>query len=87
VGIGVRQLQRRFADATGLTIKSYSRVRRLRSSLARQLAVNEPISKTAAERGYADHAHLAREFAELTGMAPTNVLRHLARIEHRNVVP
>jgi AraC-like DNA-binding protein len=87
VGIGVRQLQRRFGDATGLTIKTYSRVRRLRSALARQLAVNEPISKTAAERGYADHAHLAREFAELTGMAPTNVLRHLARIEHRNVVP
>jgi AraC-like DNA-binding protein len=87
VGIGLRQLQRRFAKTTGLTIKAYSRVRRLRSALARQLAVDEPISKTAAERGYADHAHLAREFAELTGMAPTSVLRHLARIEHRNVVP
>jgi AraC-like DNA-binding protein len=87
VGVGLRQLQRRFADATGLTIKAYSRVRRLRSALARQLAVKEPISRTAAERGYADHAHLAREFAEMTGMAPTNVMRHLARIEHRNVVP
>ena len=86
-GIGIRQLQRRFVDATGLTIKAYSRVRRLRSALARQLANDEPISKTAAEGGYADHAHLAREFAELTGMPPTNAVRHLARIDHRNVVP
>jgi AraC-like DNA-binding protein len=86
-GIGVRQLQRRFLLATGLTIKTYSRVRRLRSALARQLTGREPISRTAAEGGFADQAHLTREFAELTGMAPRNALRHLARIEHRNVVP
>jgi AraC-like DNA-binding protein len=86
-GLGPRQLQRRFIHFTGLTMKAYARVRRLRAALARQLSVTEPLSRTAAERGYADHAHLAREFADLTGMAPTGALRHLARIEHRNVVP
>jgi AraC-like DNA-binding protein len=55
--------------------------------MARQLAREESISQTAAEGGYSDHSHLAREFAELTGMPPTDVLRHLARIDHRNVTP
>ncbi len=86
-GIGVRQLQRRFQNATGLTIKAYCRVRRLRTAMARQLASGEAISRTAAEGGYSDHAHLAREFSQLTGMAPTSVRRHLERIGHRNVSP
>jgi AraC-like DNA-binding protein len=86
-GIGVRQLQRRFVAATGITVKAYSRVRRLRSTLARQLGSSQPMSQAAAEGGYADQAHLAREFSELTGMPPTTVLRHLARIDHRNVTP
>lgn len=86
-GAGIRQLQRRFVNATGLTLKAFSRVRRLRTALARQMSVTESISRTAAEGGYSDHAHLAREFSDLTGMPPTGVLEHLARIEHRNVVP
>jgi AraC-like DNA-binding protein len=85
--MGVRQLQRRFLAATGITVKAFSRVRRLRSALARQMGSSEPMSRTAAEGGYADQAHLAREFSELTGMPPRNVLKHLARIDHRNVRP
>jgi AraC-like DNA-binding protein len=85
--LGVRQLQRRFVYATGYTIKSYARVRRLRTALELRMAGDSSWSMTAATAGFADQAHLAREFVELTGLAPTQSERHLARIRHRNVKP
>jgi AraC-like DNA-binding protein len=86
--VGTRQLQRRFVALTGLTMKEYARVRRLRSVLARRLAPgDEPWAVSAAHAGFADQAHLAREVARLTGLAPTDVERHLERIDHRNVTP
>ena len=36
--IGLRQLQRLFPDATGLTLREYARIRRLREALAMRLA-------------------------------------------------
>ena len=88
VELGARQLQRRFLRATGLTIKSYARVRRLRTVLGLWLGDDELTwSRAAAKAGFADHAHLSREFASLTGLAPRVAAAHLARIGHRNVTP
>jgi transcriptional regulator GlxA family with amidase domain len=88
VQLGPRQLQRRFLSATGLTIKSYARVRRMRSAMSDRLAEGQKTwSMTAATAGYADQAHLAREFSTLTGLAPGEVEEHLSRIDHRNVTP
>lgn len=81
VEIGPRQLQRRFLAATGLTVKSYARVRRMRSALSHRLGqAAEPWSSTAAAAGFADQAHLTREFATMTGLAPRQVEKHLRRI-------
>lgn len=88
VALGVRQLQRRFLRATGITIKSYARVRRIRTVLALRLAERAlPWSQAAAEAGFADQAHLAREFAALTGLGPSSAAAHMATIRHRNVRP
>jgi transcriptional regulator GlxA family with amidase domain len=88
LSLGARQLQRRFQRATGITIKSYARVRRMRAALSARLADStQPWSLTAAGAGFADQAHLGREFAALTGLAPTRAAEHLARIAHRNVTP
>ncbi len=87
-GIGLRHLQRRFPLATGLTLREYARVRRLREALAHQL---EPVapgwSRIAAERGFVDHAHLTREFVALTGLPPTVAARQMRRTEHDDVKP
>lgn len=86
-GVGLRQLQRRFPAVTGLTLREWARVRRLRESIALRLHDAPAWSAIAAESGFADHAHLAREYRELVGLAPTRVGNLLDTMEHRNVNP
>lgn len=86
-GLGLRQLQRRFVAATGLTLREWARIRRLRESIALRMGNDAGWSAIAAESGYADHAHLAREFRAMVGLAPTDVAERLHAIEHRNVRP
>jgi AraC-like DNA-binding protein len=86
-GLGLRQLQRRFLERTALTMREWARVRRLRESLALKLRGAAGWSSVAASAGFADHAHLTREFVTLTGMAPTSAARMLERVEHLNVRP
>lgn len=86
--VGVRQLQRRFVVATGFTIKAYARVRRLRHALSLRMAERDAAwSLTAATAGYADQAHLSREFSSLAGLGPKRAAEHLERIKHCNVTP
>ncbi len=68
-GIGLRHLQRRFPAATGLTLREYARIRRLREALAQHLdARPRGWSRIAADTGFVDHAHLTREFRARTGL-------------------
>ncbi len=87
-GIGIRQLQRRFLRATGLTLKTYARIRRLRGALMHLL---EPSARSwstvAAEFGYADQAHLAREFRRLAGASAGDIAAYVAAITHEAVRP
>ena len=86
--LGLRHLQRRFPDATGLTLREFARVRRLREALARRLADGrEGWSRVAAETGFVDHAHLTREFVALTGATPSRAGRRLDATQHDTVVP
>lgn len=86
--LGLRQLQRRFLEATGLTLREWARVRRLRESLALHMRGDSAgWSEVAATVGFADHPHLTREFVTLTGMAPTAAARQLGVTQHRDVRP
>lgn len=83
--ISERQLQRRFRRAVGLTPKQFARIRRFRAC-ARNLIAERPEAwgRVAVAHGYADQAHLNREFARLSGRSPTQLERYIARIEHEN---
>jgi AraC-like DNA-binding protein len=86
--LGLRQLQRLFPLTTGLTLREYARVRRLREALALRLTTPSPSwSAIAAETGFVDHAHLTREFVALTGIVPSAVVAQLNTISHVEVVP
>lgn len=85
--LGLRQLQRRFLASTALTLREWARVRRLRESLAIKMAGASGWSAVAAATGFADHAHLTREFVALTGLAPSVAAKHLDTIAHGNVRP
>ncbi len=88
VGLSERQLQRRFRQAVGLTPKQFARIRRFRSSVGNMLHdAPNAWGRVAAEQGYADQAHLTREFQDLYGAAPTEMKEKIQAIEHRDVNP
>lgn len=87
VGLGARQLQRRFKAASGLTMKRFARIRRIREAafaLIEQEAVNW--ADRAAEMGYADQAHLTHEFSSVTKQTPQKFARRIKKIMHGPMV-
>jgi AraC-like DNA-binding protein len=76
LGVGERQLRRRFADAVGYGPKTLQRVLRFQRFLALARAQAGPVdlAQLAFEAGYADQAHLTRECGRLAGLPPAALL-------------
>jgi AraC-like DNA-binding protein len=74
--MSVRQLQRLFAEYVGISPKWVLRRYRLHE-VTERLAAGTPIdwAALAADLGYADQAHLSRDFADLFGESPTAYAR------------
>jgi AraC-like DNA-binding protein len=75
VGLGERQLHRRCLHAFGYGPKTLARVLRLDRAVALARA-GTPFATVAAEAGYADQAHLAREVRALAGASLTALTRY-----------
>lgn len=76
IALSARQFQRRFARQVGLTPKHYARLCRLAGVIDMHEA--EPTrawTNLAHAAGYADQAHLSREFREIVGDAPSRFRR------------
>ncbi|WP_232831935.1 helix-turn-helix transcriptional regulator [Nocardiopsis sp. FIRDI 009] len=70
-GVGVRLLQRRFADHVGLSPKTVIRRYRIYEAAERARSGERPDwGALAAELGYSDQSHLTREFTSVIGMSP-----------------
>jgi len=70
-GVGMRRLQRLFADHVGVGPKWVIRRYRLHEAAARAAAGGDlNLVELAAELGYADQAHLTRDFTALIGDPP-----------------
>ncbi len=69
LGCSRRHLSNRFAIDIGVSPKVAARLIRFESARARLGSV--PLARLAAEHGFADQAHLAREFRALGGAPPT----------------
>jgi AraC-like DNA-binding protein len=88
LGIGERQLRRRFGDAVGYGPKTLERILRFQRFLALATAGHElagrasphevapggDLARLALEAGYADQAHLTRECTRLAGLPPAALL-------------
>ncbi|WP_344133775.1 AraC family transcriptional regulator [Saccharopolyspora halophila] len=68
LGLSERQLRRRIVDAVGYGPSTLVGV--LRFQRAIRLGRRAPLARAAAEAGYADQAHLGREFRRLSGVTP-----------------
>ncbi|WP_069463977.1 helix-turn-helix transcriptional regulator [Actinacidiphila rubida] len=73
-GLGERQLRRRCEAAFGYGPKTLARVLRLQRALALARA-GTPFAEVAAEAGFADQPHLAREVRALAGVPLGELLR------------
>jgi len=73
-GLSPRALQRWFEGHIGLTPRTYLKLLRFRDSL-RTLPGDTSLAEHAAAHGYADQAHMARDFRTLAGTAPSEARR------------
>ena len=79
-GVSERQLRRRFDAAVGYGPKTLARILRLQRTLAlhRACGGRSGLAGLAAEAGYADQAHMSRDFVELAGAPPGALLPQAA---------
>jgi AraC-like DNA-binding protein len=86
-----RQFRRRFTAAVGVSPKELARIWRLRRCALAALDPSSPETarwaELAAAHGFADQAHLVREFRHLLGLPPSAFARQFARIAHRDLRP
>ncbi|PWK69057.1 AraC family transcriptional regulator [Aminobacter sp. AP02] len=74
IGWSRKHLATRFADQVGVGPKAIARIVRFnRAASLSKLASRAGWADLAAECGYADQAHLVREFRELAGATPTEL--------------
>lgn len=66
-----RQLQRWSRHHYGYGAKSLQRILRVNSAMGR-LRAGRPSADTAVDCGYADYAHMFRDFRSVTGLTPTD---------------
>jgi AraC-like DNA-binding protein len=70
IGWSRKHLARRFADEVGLGPKTVARIVRLNRAISAAKGGGVSWAGIAADCGYADQAHLVREFRELAGNSP-----------------
>lgn len=83
VGWSRKHLVARFWAEVGLGPKAVARVMRFRRACRLARAGTDGWALIAAECGYADQAHLARDFAALAGEPPTAWARRAAQADRR----
>lgn len=81
--IGLRQLRRRFRYQCGLSPKEFARLRRVRAAcLALLTDENSLLAQTAVQSGFADQAHMTRDFHDIFGNSTKLIEAYLRQIEH-----
>lgn len=81
-GLSLRQMQRRFLDLVGIPPKRLARIIRFTNALRtlERLTLAGRGTRTAADYGYADQAHFARDFRGFAGCSPTAHLMKQAEL-------
>ncbi|MER8866876.1 AraC family transcriptional regulator [Mesorhizobium sp. M0751] len=73
LGWSRKHLTGKFSDAVGTGPKTLSRIVRFNHALGLSRRASSDWADIAADCGYADQAHLVREFRDLAGVTPTTV--------------
>ncbi len=76
VGVGERQLERKFREWVGLAPKPFARLARFQR-LLRRMETTGRIAEAALDQGYYDQAHFIKDFRAFSGTTPEAYLRTL----------
>jgi AraC-like DNA-binding protein len=85
-GYSPRHFIELFRSNVGLAPKQFYRIQRFSTALARIARGGIGLADVAISSGYADQAHLSREFRELAGVSPSAYHPPAADSEHHHVV-
>ena len=87
-GLSPRHLHRRFVDQVGVAPKLYSRLCRISGVIqARNANPSRTMTDLAYDFGYADQAHLTREFRTLSGRNPVDFFRAASAVPESETQP
>lgn len=86
VGLSPRQARRRFETAIGLSPKNFARLRRVRRACADAIRKEMSFADVSLEAGFADQAHLSRNFQSVFDLPPGKVRAHIRRIVHGEIL-
>jgi AraC-like DNA-binding protein len=75
-GMTTRYLHKLIYQHTGLSPKSYTKIRRFQLSLKLVAKNDQPFTSIAYDCGYFDQAHFIREFKSFTGVTPSAYLEN-----------
>jgi AraC-like DNA-binding protein len=83
-GLGARQIERAFRESVGYGPKTLCRLARFQRVVrAVEPAIRPSWARLAAQHGYADQSHLAREFREYAGTTLTSYVNELHPMSDR----
>jgi len=76
-GLSVRQFERRFITALGISPKVYARILRFEAALHRKSETGHNWTTLAHDLGYHDQMHMIHDFESLSGKRPKSLTPHL----------
>ncbi len=80
-----RQLQKRFKEAAGLTLKEFATIIRIRAAMIQVEVDKENYQSTIYNSGYFDQAHFIRDFSRLSNVSLPAFKKYIKSIEHIGV--
>lgn len=80
-GLGIRQFERRFIQQVGMRPKLFARIARFEAALeSKARFATRSWTDVAHDFGYYDQMHMVHDFAEFTGVTPTETLTQLETV-------
>jgi AraC-like DNA-binding protein len=84
ISIGKRQFQRNFLRETGITLKEFARIIRVRSAADKIVEGGLEPSEIIYESGFYDQSHYYKEFKIFSGVNPTIFAERQKRLTHQS---
>jgi AraC-like DNA-binding protein len=80
-GLSLRQFERRFLDAVGISPKLFAGIARFRQAAARLSCPDQSLAQVAADLGYFDQSHMTRAFVRFLGQPPLRARHDVAFLQ------